>query len=132
MKPNSSSWLRLAFIAGVLAVGLPFWLIPYNRANLPDALLTPGLVVVCVSALLLRLFRMASFRKVATLMAATVPAAVLIRVLVEGVRDPTSHNLWPLEVIIAVLVGLVSAVPGAIGGVLLTKLLKPHDGGTMP
>ncbi len=132
MKPNGSSWLGLAFVAGVLAVGLPFWLIPYNRVNLPDALLTPGLVVPCLSALLLRLFRIASFWKSAALMAATVPAAVLIRVLVEGVRDPTSHNLWPLEVIMAILVGLISAVPGALGGVLLMKVLKPHDGGKMP
>lgn len=132
MKPNSSSWLGLAFAAGVLAVGLPFWLIPYNRVNLPDALLTPGLVVACLSALLLRLFRVASFRKATTLMAATVPAVVLIRVLVDGLRDPTSHNLWPLEVIMAILVGLISAMPGALGGVLLMKLLKPHDGGNMP
>ena len=38
--------------------------------------------------------------------------AVLGRVQVETGRDPTSHNLWPLEVIIAGEIGLAAPVIG--------------------
>lgn len=38
-------------------------------------------------------------------MAAAVPAAmmgfVIIRIVVDGLRDPTSHNLWPFEILMA-------------------------------
>lgn len=36
--------------------------------------------------------------------AAAIPAAVMVfivaRIVVDGVRDPTSHNLWPLEILL--------------------------------
>lgn len=38
--------------------------------------------------------------------------AVLGRVVVEAARDPTSHNLWPVEVVIAGGIGLVAALIG--------------------
>jgi ABC-type branched-subunit amino acid transport system permease subunit len=44
---------------------------------------------------------------------------VLARVIVDVVRDPTSHNLWPFEIVIAVLVGAAAAVAGALLGSLL-------------
>ncbi|HEX5830649.1 MAG TPA: hypothetical protein VFY16_06695, partial [Gemmatimonadaceae bacterium] len=53
-----------------------------------------------------------------TLLAAggAVPTAVLARVVMDGVRDPTAHNLWPLEIVIAGLVGLGCALAGALVG----------------
>jgi len=41
--------------------------------------------------------------------------AVMARVALEVAADPTSHNLWPFEVVIAGFFGLLS---GAIGVVL--------------
>jgi uncharacterized membrane protein YfcA len=38
--------------------------------------------------------------------------AVIGRVEIETARDPTSHNLWPLEVIIAGGIGLAAASVG--------------------
>ena len=127
MTSTRSVWKISACIAALAAVGIPYWVIPYNKVNLPDALLGPGLVVVCISSLLLCLYHIAPFWRATLIMGATVPGVVIIRVLVEGVRDPTSHNLWPFEVIIAGLVGVACAGPGAVAGVLLMKLLKPHQ-----
>ena len=62
------------FVAGFFAVGVPYWLIPYNAINLPDAVIGAGLVVVAA-------------------------AAALARVVVEGIQDSISHNLWPLAII---------------------------------
>jgi hypothetical protein len=36
--------------------------------------------------------------------------------IVDGMRDPTSHNVWPLGVVIALLVGFACAVLGSTIG----------------
>lgn len=129
MTSTRSIWVILACAAALVAVGIPYWVIPYKKVDLPDALFTPGLFVVCISSLLLCLYNVAPFWRAILIMAVTVPGVVIIRVLVEGIRDPTLHSLWPFEVVIAILVGAASAVPGATVGVLIRKLLKPHYGG---
>jgi hypothetical protein len=121
---NDKNWTAPAFGLSFLAVGLPYWLIPYSEVNLPDALIGPGLLVVCGAALLLRTFRAATFWRTTGLVGSTVPAAVMARILVEGLLDPTSHNLWPLEVTIAAVLGLglACALAGAAVGSLTAQL----------
>lgn len=112
-------WWKPGFTLALFTVGVPYWLIPYGKLNLPGALLGPGLVVVLAAAVLARAYSRKSFLRSVTVMGAAVPAAVLLRVVVEVVQDPTSHNLWPFEVVIAMLVGAAAAVIGALLGSLL-------------
>jgi hypothetical protein len=119
MRPNKSRWLLVAVLASVAAVGVPYWRIPYANANLPDSLLTPALLVVAGSALLLCAGRVAGFWRATCAVGASVAIAVVIRVLVGVAQDPTSHNLWPIEVVIALAVGFLCAAAGAIGGSLV-------------
>jgi hypothetical protein len=108
-----------AFLACFLAVGMPYWLIPYREVNLPDALYAPGLAVVALAALVLRQRGAATFRSAVLVSAGAVPAAVFARVLVEGALDPTSHNLWPFEILIGAVLGSACAAGGALIGLLL-------------
>jgi hypothetical protein len=114
MKPSTLT--VLALVAGVLVVGIPYWVIPYGKLNLPDALIGPGLVVIALAALLLRSRRIASFWGATWILGLAAPIAVMARVVVDGMRDQTSHNLWPLEIIIALIVGGGCALLGAILG----------------
>ena len=98
-------WCLPGFTAGFFTVGVPYWLIPYNKVNLPDALLAIGLLVVITAAALTRVFSGRRFWHVVAIMGSTVPAVVIARVVVDGLRDPTSHNLFRFEVVIAVFVG---------------------------
>lgn len=79
-------------------------------------------MVVFILALLLLAFAVAPLFKVMNVLAASVPAAVVVRIIVEGIMDPTKHNLWPLVVIISTIVGYAVAVPGAILGHLFGRL----------
>lgn len=115
-KDRGRTWRVLAMIATFLAVGLPFWRIPYSKVNLPGALMHPGLSVAVISALLLCACRMASWRRATVLVAGAVIASVFARTVIEGIQDPTSHNLWPFEVIIAAFIGVACALPGALVG----------------
>ncbi len=114
-------WMLATFLVLVTIIGVPFWRIPYSQVNLPDALLTPGLLAVVAGAVLLRVKAMVTRQSAFLAAGAAVPAAVVLRIVVETVADPTSHNLWPFEVVIASVLGMAAA--GA--GVLLARLLPP-------
>lgn len=123
MKANLRVALVLAFLAVFFVVGLPYWQIPYSKASLPNSLYGWGLVVVLVLAAVLRMSFRASFMQALGAVGLAVPAMVLARVVVETFQDPTSHNLWPFELIIASGVGLSAALAGALlGGVLVFAL----------
>lgn len=119
---NARASLALAFLAAFLAVGVPYWLIPYGQVNLPSALLEPELLTVALGALILRACSISTFWKTVLTVGAAVPAAVLARVVWDGLADPTSHNLWPFEVLIAMLLGLPCALAGGAVGSAARKL----------
>lgn len=130
MKDIKSLWLPLSVAVSFLAVGIPYWWIPYGKVNLPSALVGPSLIVVVISALLLRIYGGATLWRVIWTVGGSVALAVMARVVVEGMQDPTSHNLWPLEVIIALAIGFACSASGAITGSLIARLLpnRPGDG----
>ena len=125
MTRSSPTWLLIGFLIAFVAVGFAHWQLPYDSVSLPNSLYGPGLVAVGVIALMLRAFGVGRFLTIWWLIAATVPAAVMARVVVETSRDPTSHNLWPLEILIALAVGLVCALIGTgLGSLLLLRSSK--------
>jgi hypothetical protein len=58
------------------------------------------------------------------------PAIVLARVVMDCVQDPTNHNLWPFELVVALVLGMVVAFPSAAIGWLLRRVThrtRPSD-----
>lgn len=129
MHKNHPSWLRAAFILSFLSAGIPYWLIPYRHVDLPSALIGPGLLVIGMAALLLQAATAARFWKTVRTLGWALAAAVLARVIVEGLRDPSSHNLWPFELIIALLLGFACALAGALLGHLVARLRRAQTVG---
>jgi uncharacterized membrane protein YfcA len=118
--------LIAATLAGLLACGLPLWSIPYREVSMPGNpaasvwLLLGGLAGLLAGHLLRERVRVPVLAVTAGFV-----LAVLGRVGVETSRDPTSHNLWPFEVIIAGSIGLAAAVIGVgIARVLQRVLVK--------
>jgi hypothetical protein len=117
-------WWQPGFALAFFTVGVPYWLIPYKKLNLPDALLGAELIVVFAVAALARVYSGRSFLRVAMVMGSAVPAVVMVRVVVDGVLDYSAHNLWPFEVVIAVLVGGIVSVAGALAGSLVLWIAR--------
>ena len=122
VKKTARYWLVAAFVLGFFAVGVPYWQIPYAKVSLPDTLYGAGLLVVGVLAAAARGFGKVRLLAVILAVGASVPAAVLVRVAVDMAKDPTAHNLWPFEFIIAALVGVFCSSAGALIGSLLALL----------
>jgi hypothetical protein len=77
-----------------------------------------GLLVIGILAFAACAFGKARLLTVILVVGAAVPAAILARVIVEAAADPTSHNLWPLELIIPAVAGIVCSSVGALLGSL--------------
>lgn len=119
---RSGWWLAAAACACFLIVGVPYWALSYAGVSLPSSLMGPGLVAVGVAAAALCALGAARPTRALVVLGSMVPAVVLARVVVETATDPTSHNLWPLEVVIALVLGLVAAVPGVAVGALIARV----------
>ena len=119
--------LASAFFVSTLLVGIPFWQIPYSQVALPNSLFGLPLIGVLILAAGIRLYAKCSFRETLIATGAALPAAVLCRIAVETSADPSTHNLWPFEVIITCLVGLVVGVVGAGLGGAAIKLTTDSD-----
>ena len=128
MTRSSPAWLLIAFLVAFVGVGFRYWQLPYSQVSLPDSLYGPGLAAVAVVALMARAFGLARFWKVWLLVAAAVPVAVLVRIVVETAADATTHNLWPLEIAIAIALGLGCSLVGTLlGSLLLTRSSRRPD-----
>lgn len=128
MKPHTAThWLVAAFLISFFVVGVPYWEIPYAKVSLPNTLYGTGLLVVGVLAAAARACGHARVLAVILAVGAAVPAPILARIAVDTAKNPTSHNLWPFEVIIATVIGVLCSSGGALVG-SLPGLLSRHKG----
>jgi hypothetical protein len=111
----------LIFAVAFVLAALLYWPAFEAKVNLPTALYGAPVAVAALAALAEALLG----RRPATafwLGTAVLPAAVFARVVYDGLRDPTSHNLWPFEVAIALGVSAPAALAGAACSWLLLRL----------
>lgn len=109
------------FLLSFVVAGIPVWRVPYSALTVPDAFYGLSVVVVFVAAVVL-VFRHGVLQGL--LCAALIlPAVLMARVIVEGLLDPTRHNLWPVALIIALVLGFAVAGAGASCGWLVSRLL---------
>ena len=110
--------LVLAFLVTFLAVGIPYWLIPYSKVSLPGSLIY-AMAIACGVAAAVRVVAATSFLQAFVAVGLAIPAAVMARVQFDTFRDPTSHNLWPFEIVFAAGIGFPASLIGAwLGGLL--------------
>src|SRR5262245_31375486 len=119
MKGRSGVALLSAFLVSFAAVGLPYWQLSYANVSLPSSLYGFGLIVIALAAAAARFVASVRFWPALLTVGAAAPCVVMVRVTYETAADPTSHNLWPFEVIIALLVGCSASLVGAVASGLL-------------
>lgn len=103
----------LLFALMFVIAALPYWFALEAKRSLPEALYGAALVLPVLTALVDGVPTRRPFRRSLWIGASVLPAAVFARVVFDGLRDPTSHNLWPFELAIAFGVALPAAVVGA-------------------
>jgi hypothetical protein len=120
-RPDASpaSGPFLAMIAATLTtvvISVPYWISSYASVRddgifgsfvLVAGILFLGTIVACT------VVGRHSWVVMAT-MFACVPIAVIGRVVIDTAADPTTHDLWPLEVVGAVFLSILPICAGAL------------------
>lgn len=121
--PQVSKRLIAGFVVSLLAVGAYWWPPSYSEIQVIPSWWVFALISIAVALI----FASNDFRK-SMLMGATVAAgaigAVAVRIVIDVVGDPTSHNLWPFEIVIASLFVVPSALLGSAVGVVIRRLIR--------
>ncbi|MGD9659728.1 MAG: hypothetical protein AB7U63_00505 [Porticoccaceae bacterium] len=110
-----------AFLLCFFIAGIPFWSIPYTDVTVPNSFFGIGILVAFVAAAVLA--SRFGFIQGLVNVGSVFPAVLMVRVVVEGIMEPSRHNLWPLALIIAVILGLIVAGAGATLGWLVSRFL---------
>jgi hypothetical protein len=130
-RPETSpaSGLFPALIVAALTtvvISVPYWASSYASIRddgifgsfvLVAGILFLGTVVACAAA------GRHSWVAMGT-MFACVPIAVIGRVVIDTAADPTTHDLWPLEVVGAVFLGILPICAGALVAWPIRRLIS--------
>jgi len=116
-------WAGTVFTTAFVVAVVLCWPALEAKQSLPDALYGLPIALVVATALLDALISRRPFRRALWLATAVLPAAVLARVVVDGLRDGPSHAMWLIEIATAFGVGLPAALAGAALGGLALRLL---------
>lgn len=108
-----------------LVLGATYWTVPYASLELPDDLSLVGLLLVALAAGGLTFARPDRWRAAFLLPALAPTATVLVRVALDVATHPSSHNLFPFEVAIALGIGALASSAG-VGVALLARAFAPR------
>jgi uncharacterized membrane protein YfcA len=116
-------------LAGLLIGALAYWFQPYNQTTVLglNMWLIMAIGAFLASALLIR-YLYQKPPKIAMRVTLGVLLAILARIIYDTTLwDPTSHNLAPLEIIIAGIATLPCAFAGAyLGGFIKKRMPSKH------
>ncbi len=121
MTSGKILYLSVAFLVCCLAIGIPYWQTPYEKLSLPDSLYAPGLLLAFICAIVFCAYN-TRFVWSAAVFGLCAPVVVATRIILDVSRDATSHNLFPFELAIAVMLGFLISGIGAMLGTGVRKL----------
>ncbi len=110
---------------GTLVCGLPYLI---YGATAPSIAITS--VALAVAAVGLALVRPGAKWQTGSGAGIGFVVVIVVQIIVDYSRDPTSHNLAPFEILIALVIGLPPAILGVLLGRLVTrKVPRPQVSG---
>lgn len=98
------TWTVAAAVVVTIAFGTVYWTTSYSDLDIGSITLVLY-VVAALPVVALRATGAAPFLVSAAVSPVGLITAVMVRVSVDVASDPTSHNLWPIEIVIAAVVG---------------------------
>jgi hypothetical protein len=110
-KGDRAAALAGAFVFCMLVGGCVEWARSYQAymEGGPESLIVLG--VIAATGFVLALTTDISTRAIGIVLNLAFPTIILIRVLMDTAKDPTTHNLFPIEIVLALIIGLLAAWP---------------------
>jgi len=121
LKKNQS--LLLLLFVSFLAAGISnYWILPYGEIEiLSTYFLTKWIAVAIVIGFVSILLLQRKIIDTATITTIGFVAAVFSRVIIDAIKDPSTHNLWPFEIFFTVLIVFPTSLLGSLLGTFFRK-----------
>ncbi|MFD2200395.1 hypothetical protein [Shivajiella indica] len=117
---NAQMWLVL--LSAFTVAALTHWTIPYGDLGwIENGLALRWILYSILISLIVHLRLNILSGKAAFLIASGFLTAVVLRIVFESLKNATSHNLWPLEM---VLVFGITFIPAFLVGILFKSIKK--------
>ena len=117
LKKISIKWL---FLIAVITAGGPIWFISYDSFTTKRVILISGILTV-VLALLSSLLTNEQNKKIIYTIVSGFIVATIIKIIIDSISDPSSHNLLPFEIIYYMVIAFLSAGIGVSVGLLIKR-----------
>lgn len=112
---TARSWFPT--LLGLIIGAITLWPMSYHTLNNSTSGIALGWGVFCaIAGLYLGATSDRQLSKIALLVCGGVACAMVIRIIVDCVIDPTNHNLWPFEFVWMMTVCFPTSLAGAILG----------------
>jgi hypothetical protein len=112
-------WLFAAFVIAFLAIGIPYWHIPYGEFDFSQVELLPGAIFLAVATLALIAREAMPARWVMGVMLGCAPLIDLVVIVRDTSADARTHIMAPFELIAAAALGACFVLPGAALGLAM-------------
>jgi hypothetical protein len=116
--------VKLIILVGIMVGGLSYWFNPYDELSLLGIsiykLMGAGAFLGSLSLTLILNKRP---WEIAILITTGIMISIMCRIIFDGINDPSTHNLFPFEIIAALFISVPSEFIGSYLSVLL-KFLK--------
>jgi hypothetical protein len=110
-------------VVGTVVAGLSYWTVPYEQLNADDVA-GPLLALGLLPVVLLRAAGIAPFLLTVAAGAAVSVGVVSVRIVMDVAVNTTDHNLWPFEIVIAGVIGVVAGLIAAAIGEVFVRLRR--------
>lgn len=117
MKFNGKRLLLISVLAAGLFIGLQSYYAFLKHWNAIA-------ILMILLALSLSLLTTGQEKKIVRIAPAGLILATIVKIIIDGIADPTSHNLWPFEIILLSLLGFAAALIGAGISLVVKWILK--------
>jgi hypothetical protein len=124
MQSSGLPLLPLCFAIAFFAVGIPFWQVPFTEDPFAQGWIYPGLVFLATTPVLLVGNGIVRARRTLFWLSICMPAVDLVSIVRDLAKDPTSHNLFPIELIFFWGMGALIVVPGILVGLGIRTILR--------
>ncbi len=119
IKKINVKWLLLI---SVITAGAPIWFISYHTFT-PNRILMISAILTVLLALLFSFLTKQQGKKIVYTIASGFIIATIIKIIIDSIADPSSHNLLPFEIIYYTIIAFVAALIGVGVGFVIKRFL---------
>ena len=126
MIPVNNKVLKI-YLFSVIICGSVYWPIKIKDLETTHFYMTIWMISIMAFAAIANVVMGLDWKKTIVSCGLTLPTVTFIKIVIDFFIDPTSHSLWPFEIIIVFITGFLQANLGFIIGLVIRKFNKKVD-----